>query len=75
MFSKVAMFLGLLLLQSRDGTGQDFFDPTDKIQNLRRLTGALDRFFNEGLCSVFDKPNDKLQFVLTLSLDALNTLK
>ena len=26
-------------MQSRDGTGKDFFDPIGKIQNLRRLTG------------------------------------
>ena len=31
------------ILQTRDGTGQDFFDPTGKFQNHRRLTG----FFTE----------------------------
>ena len=30
---------------SRDGTGQDFLDPTDKFQNLRRLTGRSISFW------------------------------
>ena len=28
-----------LLIHFRDGTGQDFLDPTGKLQNLRLLTG------------------------------------
>ena len=34
----------------RDGTGQDFLDPTGKFQNHRRLTG----FFTENFCSLFN---------------------
>ena len=29
---------------SRDGTGQDFLDPTGKFQNLRRLTARSTSF-------------------------------
>ena len=64
-------------MHCRDGTGQDFLDPTGKNQNLRRLTGHWPAgstfFFTEDLRSVFNKLNDKLYFTLTLSLDVLNT--
>ena len=29
----------LVIVYTRDGTGQDFLDPTGKFQNLRRSTG------------------------------------
>ena len=38
----------------RDGTGQDFLDPTGKFQNHRRLTGRSTGFFTENFCSLFN---------------------
>ena len=43
----------------RNGTGQDFPDPTSKFQNLRRLTGRSTDFFTEGSCSLFNASNEK----------------
>ena len=45
-------------------TGQDFFDPTGEIQNLRRSTV----FVTEGLCSAFNnlKPKCSLHYVCHL---------
>ena len=44
--------------RARDGTVQDFVDPTGKFQNLRRLTGwstgPVNYFFTEGFCSLFN---------------------
>ena len=36
-----------LNVSTRNGTGQDFLDPTGKFQNLRRLTGRSTGFFKE----------------------------
>ena len=48
--------------QLRNGTGQDFFDPTGKFQNLQPfdwfLTGPVHRFFTEGLCLLFNASNE-----------------
>ena len=44
-----AIFIIKLLDQPisiRDGTGQDFLDPTGKIENVRRLSGPVDRCFS-----------------------------
>ena len=63
--SKSARNWNNCLYQRCNRSGFSRPDPTGKIQNLLRLTGS----FIEGLCSVFNKPNDKLHFTLTLSLD------
>ena len=52
-------FLLLDCDRSRNGTGQNFLDPTGKFQNLRRLTGPVDRFFTEDFCSLFSASNEK----------------
>ena len=41
--------------RTRDGTDQDFLDPTGKFQNHR----PVDRFFTEGFCSLFNVSNEK----------------
>ena len=46
-------------LQVRDGTGQDFLDPTGKFQNHRRLTGRSTGIFTEGFSLLFDVSNKK----------------
>ena len=46
-------------VHTRDGTGQDFLDPTGKFQNHRRLTGRSTGFFTEGFCSLFNVSNEK----------------
>ena len=50
-------------MHTRDGTGQDFLDPTGKFQNHRRLigrsNGPVDRFFTEGFSSLFNVFNEK----------------
>ena len=47
----------------RDGTGQDFLDPTGKFQNHRRLTGRSTGrstgFFTEGFSSLFNVFNER----------------
>ena len=44
-FSNVAVsYFTRWLVYTRDGTGQDFFDPTSKFQNHRRLTGRSTGF-------------------------------
>ena len=46
MFTVVQYIMNMsFLVISRDGTGQDFLDPTGKFQNHRRLTGPVDRVF------------------------------
>ena len=58
MFVPVHLCLRPYVLR-RNGTGQNFFDPTGKFQNLRRfLTGPVDRFFIEGFCSLFNVYNE-----------------
>ena len=45
-FSNVAVsYFTRWLVHTRDGTGQDFLDPTGKFQNHRRLTGFLPKVF------------------------------
>ena len=64
------MLQNLQSARGRDGTGQDFLDPTGKFQNHRRLTGRLTGFrparwtgfFTEGffsLINVFDEKFSK----------------
>ena len=43
----------------RDGTVEDFLDPTGKFQNYCRLTGPVNCFFAEGFCSLFNVSNEK----------------
>ena len=47
----------VVVVQTRDGTGQNFLDPTGKFQNHRRLTGRSTGFFTEGFCSLFNVSN------------------
>ena len=50
-------------MHTRDGTGQDFLDPTGKFQNHRRLigrsNGPVHRFFTEVFSSLFNVFNEK----------------
>ena len=58
---------GFRVMQPRNGTGQDFLDPTGKFQNHRRLTGRSTGFrparstgvFTEGFSSLFKVFNEK----------------
>ena len=62
-FSNVNRLLSIpkcpLTVHFRDGTGQDFFDPTGKLQNQRRLTGRSTGFFTEGFYSLFNTSKEK----------------
>ena len=44
----------LVVLHIRDGTGQDFLDPTRPV-NFKIIAG----FFTEGFCSLFNVSNEK----------------
>ena len=47
----------ILRVQTRDGTGQDFLDPTRPV-NFKIIAGRL-FFFTEGFCSLFIVSNKK----------------
>ena len=52
-FSNVAVsYFTRWLVYTRDGTGQDFFDPTSKFQNHRRLTGR-EIFFSTMVLQIY----------------------